>query len=256
MRTSIGEPAAHVEVSHLRVAFTGRPVLDDVSLTVADGEQIALLGPSGAGKTTLLRAVVGAVRPLRGSVRVGGLDPFGHRSALTRLRRTIGCVRQRDDLVAGLTARTNILAAAAHQWRLIDWATVLVGSVPRRFAGRLEELARLHDIESLLANRVEHLSGGERQRVALARALLIRPRLLLADECTSGLDPVRAAVALDHLQASGATLLATTHDLNVAGRFERVVALKDGKIVFDGKPPDVDEVERIYGKSAPAEMSA
>jgi ABC-type phosphate/phosphonate transport system ATPase subunit len=256
MRAPADEPTAHIEVSGLSVAFTGRPVLDEVSLNVVAGEQIALLGPSGAGKTTLLRVVVGAVRPLRGNVRVDGLDPFGHRTALTRLRRSIGCVRQRDDLVAGLTARTNILAAAAHQWRLTDWAAVLVGSVPRRFAGRLGELARLHDIESLLADRVEHLSGGERQRVALARALFTRPRLLLADECTSGLDPVRAAVALDHLQASGATLLATTHDLNVARRFERVVALREGKIVFDGKPPDIDEVERIYGKTAPAEMLA
>ncbi len=243
-----------IEVSNVRVTFTDQAVLDDVSLSVAPGEQIALLGPSGAGKTTLLRVVVGALRPERGAVMADGVDPFGTRAGLTRLRRSIGCVRQRDDLVAGLTARTNILAGAAHAWRPADWAAVLVGSVPRRFAERLGELARIHDIESLLADRVEHLSGGERQRVALARALFTRPRLLLADECTSGLDPVRATVALDHLQGSGATLLATTHDLNVARRFERVVALREGKIVFDGKPPDAEEIERIYGKSAPEEI--
>ncbi|GAA3119596.1 amino acid ABC transporter ATP-binding protein [Planomonospora alba] len=245
-----------LELSGVRVGFAGRSVLDGVSLSVAPGEQVALLGPSGAGKTTLLRVVVGAVTPAGGTVRADGTDPSGSRADLTRLRRSIGCVRQRDDLVNGLTARTNILAAAAHEWRIGEWVAVLMGGVPRRFAERLAELARRHDIEALLPARVERLSGGERQRVALARALLTRPRLILADECTSGLDPVRAAVALDHLKHSGATLLATTHDLSVARSFDRVVALRDGKIVFDGKPPDAEEIERIYGRSAPEEMLA
>ncbi|WP_189238855.1 phosphonate ABC transporter ATP-binding protein [Planomonospora parontospora] len=246
--------AMGLELSGVHVGFADRPVLGGVSLSVAPGEQVALLGPSGAGKTTLLRVVVGAVTPSRGTVRADGIDPFGSRADLTRVRRSIGCVRQRDDLVNGLTARTNILAAAAYEWRLTEWAAVLVGAVPRRFAGRLRELAHRHEIEPLLAARVERLSGGERQRVALARALLTRPRLILADECTSGLDPVRTAVALDHLQRSGATLLVTTHDLGVARNFERVVALRDGKIVFDGKPPDAEEVERIYGRFAPEGM--
>ncbi|WP_433381178.1 phosphonate ABC transporter ATP-binding protein [Streptosporangium sp. CA-115845] len=246
--------AVEIEVSGVQVVFAGRAVLDDVTLKVGAGERIALLGPSGAGKTTLLRVIVGAVRPARGRVGIDGSSPFGRRTEVTRLRRAIGCVRQRDDLVPGLTARTNILAGAAYQWRPRDWASILVGVVPGRFAGRLAELAHRHEIEHTLGKRVEHLSGGERQRVALARALFTRPRLLLADECTSGLDPVRAAVALGHLRNSGATLVATTHDLNVARYCDRVIALREGKVVYDGSPPDSEEIERIYGTVDPAEL--
>lgn len=243
-----------IDVTQVRVVFAGRAVLDDVTLKVDAGERVALLGPSGAGKTTLLRVIVAAVRPYGGQVRIDGSDPFGRRADVTRLRRAIGCVRQRHDLVPGLTARTNILAGAAHQWRMGDWVSILSGGVPRRFADRLGELARRHEIEHTLSKRVQYLSGGESQRVALARALFTRPRLLLADECTSDLDPVRAAVVLEHLRNSGATLVATTHDLNVARYCDRVVALREGKIVYDGPPPDSEEIERIYGKVDPAEM--
>lgn len=250
----MGSTGMEIDVSQVRVTFAGRLVLDDVTLKVAAGERVALLGPSGAGKTTLLRVMVGAVRPERGQVGIDGASPFGRRKDVTRLRRSIGCVRQRDDLVPGLTARTNILAGAAHQWRVADWASILVGVVPGRFAGRLTDLAARHEIEHTLGKRVENLSGGERQRVALARALFTRPRLLLADECTSGLDPVRAAVALRHLRNSGATLVATTHDLNVARYCDRVVALREGRVVYDGPPPDSEEVKRIYGPVGPAEL--
>lgn len=166
----MGSEGVEINVSQVTVIFAGRAVLDDVTLKVDVGERLALLGPSGAGKTTLLRVIVGAVRPDRGQVAIDGSSPFGRRTAVTRLRRAIGCVRQRDDLVPGLTASTNILAGAAHQWRLADWASILAGVVPRRFAGRLAELAHRHEIEHTLSKRVEQLSGGERQRVALARA--------------------------------------------------------------------------------------
>ncbi|TKK91344.1 ATP-binding cassette domain-containing protein [Herbidospora galbida] len=244
-----GQPM-EVHVGGVTVAFAGRTVLSGVHLKVGPGERVALLGPSGAGKTTLLRVIIGAVRPAEGEVSIDGADPFGRRADVTRLRRGIGCVRQRDDLIVGLTARTNILAGVAHAWRPTDWAVVLAGGVPSRFAARLSELAAIHDITALLRARVERLSGGERQRVALARALFTAPGLLLADESTSGLDPVRAAVALDHLTGSGATLIATTHDLDVARRFDRVVALRDGQVVHDGDPPDAGRLERIYGTPA------
>ncbi|MEZ7126584.1 phosphonate ABC transporter ATP-binding protein [Nonomuraea sp. AD125B] len=246
--------AAEIVVSDVSVILGGRTVLADVTLKVEAGERLALLGPSGAGKTTLLRTIVGAVAPTSGRVSVDEADPFGPRREITRLRRTIGCVRQRDDLVPGLSARANILAGIAHRWSPADWVTIVCGRVPRRFVPRLLDLAALHDITPLLPQRVEHLSGGERQRVALARALFGEPRLILADECTSGLDPVRAAVALRHLRASGSTVVATTHDLNVAGCCDRVVALRDGRIVYDGPPPATEEVERIYGTAGREDM--
>jgi ABC-type phosphate/phosphonate transport system ATPase subunit len=223
-------------------------VLDGLDLTVDAGEQVALLGASGSGKTTLLRVVLGAVPPAAGQVRVGGLDPFGSRSQATRIRRQTGMVRQRDDLVGGLNAWTNILMGEAYRWHTADWYAVLRRAFPKRYLQRLSELAARHDIDSLLNTRVEQLSGGQRQRVALVRALLPGPRLLLADESTVGLDPVRAAVALAHLRdARGATLLVATHDLGVARQFPRVVALRDGHIVFDGPFLDDRAVESIYG---------
>ncbi|HEX6468244.1 MAG TPA: ATP-binding cassette domain-containing protein [Streptosporangiaceae bacterium] len=242
-----------IELHDIHVRLGGRPVLTAIDLTFGEGEQVAVLGPSGAGKTTLLRVIVGAVVPHRGEVRVDGADPFGSRAGLMLLRRSIGCVRQRDDLIHGLSARTNILASVSYEWRLRDWGTVLLGKVPRRFAGGLAEIARRHEIEDVLTAPVERLSGGQRQRVAVARALFGAPRLLLADESTSGLDPVRAGRVLDDLQSSGATLVATTHDLSVAQRFPRVVALRDGAVIFDGDRADAIDLKQIYGGETTSE---
>ncbi|HEU5157716.1 MAG TPA: ATP-binding cassette domain-containing protein [Streptosporangiaceae bacterium] len=237
-------------------AAHGVRALDDVELSIAEGEQVALLGPSGAGKSTLLRIILGAIQPVAGEVRVSGLDPFGGSRDVTRIRRATGMVRQRDDLVRGLTARTNILIGHTHGWRPGDWWHVLRGRVPHRHLQRLHTLAVRHDIAQLLSTRIENLSGGQRQRVALVRALLGKPRLLLADEATSGLDPARAAEALAHLRdADAATLIVTTHDLTVARQFPRVVAVRDGRIVFDGPELPEEAVADIYG-GRPAKVNS
>ena len=243
-----------IDLRGVSATLSGRTVLSGIDLSFREGEQVAVLGPSGAGKTTLLRVIVGAVRPHRGDVRVDGLDPFESRAALMRLRRSIGCVRQRDDLIQGLTARTNILVSVSYRWGPRDWGAVLIGNVPRRFGDRLAEIARRHEIGDVLASPVERLSGGQRQRVAVARALFGEPRLLLADEATTGLDPVRAARVLDDLRQSGATLIAATHDLSIAQRFRRVIALREGVVVFDGDRTDATDLKQIYGDDAAAEM--
>jgi ABC-type phosphate/phosphonate transport system ATPase subunit len=238
-----------IELTEVTVDFTANGVraLDDVTLSIPDGEHVALLGPSGAGKSTLLRVILGAVRPVAGQVRVGGLDPFASPAELTRIRRACGVVRQRDDLVRGLSARTNVLIGQTHQWRLGGWFTVLRGRVPRRHAERLTTLATRHGVDAFLNTPIEHLSGGQRQRVALVRALLPAPQLLLADEATSSLDPVRAAEALAHLRdAGGATLVVSTHDLAIARQFPRIVALRDGQVVFDGNDLTAQDVRDIY----------
>ncbi|MEV4756921.1 ATP-binding cassette domain-containing protein [Micromonospora sp. NPDC049559] len=231
------------------VAFGGgaAPALDGVDLEVGTGERVALLGASGAGKSTLLRVLLGAVRPRAGSVRVGGVDPFGSPARLRELRRRTGFVRQRDDLVPGLSARANILMGQSHRWGWQGWTAVLRGRLPSRYAARVRDLARRHGIEELLDRRIELLSGGQRQRVALVRALLGEPELLLADETTAGLDVVRAAAALADLRAvDGATLLVTTHDLTLARGFPRVVALRHGRVVHDGPAPDDAAAGAIY----------
>lgn len=241
---------ADIVLEDVTVTFDGRaaPALDRVSLSVRAGERVALVGPSGAGKSTLLRLLLGGVRPASGRVRVGGLDPFTTQQ-VRQLRRFTGHVRQRDDLVPGVSARTNILMGQSWSWHMPDWWAVARGRAPSRHASRLAELAEGHGIADILDQRVEHLSGGQRQRVALARALLGNPRLLLADETTSGLDPVSAARAVaDLASVEGATVVLSTHDVSLAGSLARVVALRAGRIVHDGAPPDACETELIYAR--------
>jgi ABC-type phosphate/phosphonate transport system ATPase subunit len=217
-----------------------------VSLAVGTGERVALLGPSGAGKSTLLRALLGAV-PATGTVRVGGRNPY-HRAAgqVREVRRATGFLRQGDDLILAVSARLNALLGTVPGWRPADWVRALTGGVPRGWADRLAELADRHGVTECLPAPAGQLSGGQRQRVALIRALLPGPRLLLADEPTSGLDPVTAAEAVRALHTAGTTVVAATHDAAVASTFERVVALRDGRLVYDGQPLDEAGAAEIY----------
>lgn len=244
-----------VDAAGLVVRFPGGsptrgPALDGLELRVAEGEHVALLGPSGSGKTTLLRVLLGAVPPAGGRVRVGGRDPFGSREELVALRRATGLVRQGGDLVEGLSARTNALAAVSSRFTAADWWALLRGEVPPAQRERLLTLAHAQGIAELLDAPVRTLSGGQRQRVALVRALLGGPRLLLADEPTSGLDPAAADAAVTALRQVSVTLLLATHDLGVAARFPRVVALRAGRVVHDGSGLDAAAAALVYGGPA------
>ncbi|CAL9653957.1 ABC transporter ATP-binding protein YxdL [Streptomyces sp. enrichment culture] len=221
-------------------------VLDDVDLVIEEGERVALLGPSGSGKTSLLRLFLGAVRPTAGEVRLGGRNPFGTLDEVSWLRRRTGCVRQRDDLIPGISGRTNALMATTPAWRLGDWLSVMRGRAPRRYSKDLAALAERYGITSCLTSQVKNLSGGQRQRVALVRALMNRPSLLLADEPTSGLDPRNTSIVIDGILEGSRTVVMATHDLTVAERFDRVVALREGRVTYDGPPPGQDVLDRIY----------
>ncbi|WP_017559096.1 phosphonate ABC transporter ATP-binding protein [Nocardiopsis baichengensis] len=238
----------HIELSDITAAFKERddPALDGVSLTIERGEHVALLGPSGSGKTTLLRCLLGAVRPLSGTARVDGLDPTEPRD-LRRIRRSSGVIRQGNDLILALRAQTNAVLGTAPGWTAADWVTILRGRVPARFRDQVSRLAERQGILPFLKSRAEHLSGGQRQRVALVRAVLPQPRLLLADEPTSGLDPVTARAAVQALrEATGVTVVVSTHDLAIARRFPRIVALRQGRICFDGDHLSEADADAIY----------
>lgn len=225
--------------------------VDGLTVHIAQGERVALLGPSGAGKSTLLRALVGAV-PIAGEVRVGGLDPYrGAREAST-IRAATGFIRQGNDLVLGLSARMNAIMGTSPTWRTRDWFRALSGRTPRAYTRRLEALTAAHGIARCLDQPARTLSGGQRQRVALVRALLTEPSLLLADEPTSGLDPVTAGAAVDALCDVGGgsrpvTVLVATHDLTVARRFPRILAICGGRLAYDGTALDEDTAALIYG---------
>lgn len=199
--------------------------LDDVTLSVAAGEFVAVMGPSGSGKTTLLNVAGGLVHPRRGHVLVGALEisaaPPGARAHLRR--HVVGMMHQSDELDPVLTSLENV-------------ALPLLLAGTRRaeaFQAARDALARCD--AGLLAKRTrDQLSGGQRQRVALARAIVGQRDLILADEPTAALDTVTARELVEllaRLVAGGVTVVMTTHDSRLATFADRVVLLRDGRVI-------------------------
>ncbi len=209
-------------------------VLRGVSLRMGAGEALAIVGPSGSGKSTLLNILGTLDRPTRGTVRLGGKDPFGLKDReLARFRsEQIGFVFQDHHLLPQCTALENVL-------------------LPRLPLGRVGDVEMNRARELLgqvgLSDRAGHLpaelSGGERQRVAIARALMNRPTLLLADEPTGNLDSTNARAIGELLHAvareSRAMLIAVTHSAELAGTFGRQARMSDGRLEAASQAPTV-----------------
>ncbi|MEX2221005.1 MAG: ABC transporter ATP-binding protein [Candidatus Rokuibacteriota bacterium] len=212
----------------MRLASGGRgvDVLTDVSLDVPAGQFLAIAGPSGSGKSTLLGLIAGLDQPTAGRIEVAGIDITAlDEDALARFRRDrIGYVFQSFHLLPTLTAQENV-------------------AVPLELAGDTGAAARAAALlgELGLAERAHHypvqLSGGEQQRVAVARAMARRPALLLADEPTGNLDSATGKQIIELLvganRRAGSTLVLVTHDTALASHADRVVTLRDGRIVSD-----------------------
>ena len=203
----------------------GLRVLDDVSLVVEPGGQLAIMGPSGSGKSTLLAIMGGLEEPTAGRVRLDGVDPFAGDAAARAVfrNRRIGFVFQEHHLLPGCSALDNVVLPALAAGRV-------TADVAAR-AGRLLERVGLAD---RMSHTPDELSGGERQRVAVARALVLAPRLLLADEPTGQLDSRSSAQVTDLLvelaAESGGMLVVVTHSADVARRVGHVRQLVDGRL--------------------------
>ncbi len=220
-----------LELKDVRKVFDGKArvvALDGVSLSIAAGEMVAVMGPSGSGKSTLLNLMGGLDVPTSGSVRVAGEDLAAKdEEARSLFRRThVSYVFQAYHLMPTLTAAQNV-ALPLH----------LAGVAARDVGTRVEQALR--DV-GLLA-RAEHLpdelSGGERQRVAIARALVTGAKLLLADEPTGNLDTARGEEILQLLKSihagRGTTVVMVTHDPHAAAACDRVVRFRDGRVAED-----------------------
>jgi putative ABC transport system ATP-binding protein len=215
---------------HLTLASAAGPVnvLRGLSLTVAAGETVGVVGPSGSGKSTMMMIVGGLERPSAGRVTVAGIDLCGlDEDALARFRRdNLGIVFQAFHLVPTMTALENV-------------------AIPLELAGRRDafEVAAEGLAGVGLGARLLHypgqLSGGEQQRVALARAFASRPKLLLADEPTGNLDGATGRMVMDLLftlqERHGTTLVLITHDPLLAQRCDRIVRIADGRVDDDGR---------------------
>lgn len=229
----MSDPSA-IEIVGVSHRYGDRVALDDLSLAVPAGERFALVGPNGSGKSTLFRLLSTLVPPQRGSIRVLGHD-VARETAAVRL--AIGVVFQAGSLDRQLTVRENLV----HQGHLYG----LRGAPLRE---RIDHELDRFGLADRAGERAATLSGGLRRRVELAKALLHRPRLLLLDEPSTGLDPaVRAELweRLDELSRSdGVTVALTTHLLDEAARADRVAILDAGRLVALDTP---DALRRTIG---------
>ena len=226
---------------HRAAAARAPAALKPVTLNIAAGEQVAIIGPSGAGKTTLLHALACALQPVSGKLALDGIDPWQISVArLQKLRGRLFLAPQSPPLPPRQRVITAVLAARLPRQSLAASLRSLI--YPIHSAEAEAALARF-DLANKLWDRVDRLSGGERQRVGLARALVSSASLWLVDEPLSSLDPSRAAQAIDSLTRSarehGATLITTLHQVDVATRFARVIGLRDGELHFDLPSHDI-----------------
>jgi putative ABC transport system ATP-binding protein len=229
-----GGPLVVLEHVHLTLESAAGPVniLRGISLRIAAGETVSLVGPSGSGKSTVMMVMGGLERPSAGRVQIDGNDlgPLNE-DMLARLRRvSIGIVFQAFHLIPTMTALENV-------------------ALPLELGRRRDALsAAAQGLAAVgLGHRLTHypgqLSGGEQQRVAIARAFIAEPKLLLADEPTGNLDAATGRLVIDclfeHRARHGTTLLLITHDPSVAERCERQIHLLDGRIVEDRRTAQI-----------------
>ncbi|MGM9484678.1 phosphonate ABC transporter ATP-binding protein [Roseateles sp. NT4] len=238
------------------------PVLRGVSLALAAGEQVAVIGASGAGKTTLLNLLALMQGPLTGRFTLDDADPWAlSRRERQRLRADIALAPQQPPLPPRQRVAVAVLSARLPRMALARSLRTLWSPPDAPLAQAA--LAQL-DLADKLWLRVDRLSGGERQRVGLARLLVSDARLWLADEPLAALDPTRAELALATLQRNarerGAVLVCSLHQVDLALKhFPRVVALRGGRVVYDGAPDGLDEdlLDELYRSQneAPPEIA-
>lgn len=215
-----------IEIEHLTKSFGQINAVRDLSFRVNEGELFAFLGENGAGKSTTINILCGQLSKDGGTVAICGLDPDRDKDAV---RRSLGVVFQNSVLDKDLSVKDNLKSRAA-----------LYGISGKAFEARLDELSELLEFGELLKRPLGKLSGGQRRRIDIARALLHRPKILILDEPTTGLDPHTRSIlwgVIDNLRRKEKmTVLLTTHYMEEAADADYVIIIDHGHIEAEGTP--------------------
>jgi len=233
----------------------GVQAIKNLDITVNRGEFLVLLGLSGSGKSTLLRCLNRLIEPTSGEIYfdqqkitdLQGID-------LRRTRRKFGMIYQQFNLISNLSVLVNVISG--NLGRMSFWQSLYPLGNAELVSRAQENIAKV-GLSDFTRTRVKNLSGGQQQRVAIARALMQQPEVILADEPVASLDPATADSVMQYLgklnQEEGITIICSLHFLSLARKYgSRVMALKDGKLVFSGSPQEIDEARfhDIYGEDA------
>ena len=221
-------PTPLVTLDSICKSFGSLQILKEITLTIHQGEITSIVGPSGAGKTTLLQIIGTLLKPDKGELSIGGVNPFAlsaQKQAHFR-NKQIGFVFQFHQLLPEFTAAENVAIPA-----------MIAGMSKRQALSEAEQLLTQLGLADRLKHRPAQLSGGEKQRTAVARALINRPTLILADEPSGSLDTQRKEELIELFfelrDQLGQTFLIVTHDEDFAQRADRTISLQDGRIIAD-----------------------
>lgn len=241
-----------LKIEHVNKEYTtGQKALNNVSLSIDEGEFVVIIGPSGAGKSTLIRIINQLVAPTSGDVLFKNkLISKAKGKELRQLRAHIGMIFQHYNLIE----RTNVLKNVLHgKLGQVSFFTSAFGRYSQKDRRKAMDLLKQIGLEDQAYKRADELSGGQMQRVGICRALMQNPALILADEPIASLDPKSSEIVMTQLkaitEAQGVTTIVNLHQVDVAKKFAtRIIGVKKGAIVFDGTPSELtnDLIETIY----------
>jgi phosphonate transport system ATP-binding protein len=237
-----------------KVYPNGTQALRNVSFEVKDGEFLAVIGLSGSGKSTLLRCINRLIEPTSGKIFWNNQEVTASTTDIRKVRRQIGMIFQQFNLVKRSSVLTNVLSGRlGYVNPFLSSLHIFSAEDQKRALDSLEQVG----LADKAYVRADSLSGGQQQRVGIARALMQEPKLILADEPVASLDPVLAHSILKYLEqlnkSRGITVLCSLHFLDLVHRYAtKAIALKDGELVFEGLPKQIDDAQfkSIYGQEA------